>query len=562
LIPLQEHLFGNLRKSLLVLQCAVLFVLLIACTNLANLLLARSATRGKEFAVRTALGAGRWRIARQLLTESACLSLLGGAMGLLLARWGVTWLMSLWQQSGGASALAISRVNSVGLDTGTLGFTLLTLIGATLIFGFIPAWQAARVSIIDSLKEGRKSVYTVWSGRRIQNVLVTAEMALALALLAGAGLMINSLWRLNRVNPGFDTEHLLTMKIFAPAALLTGDRDEASRKIAAFFREVTERVRTVPGVVAADVINVTPLAGEGAVTRFTIENRPPASPADVPSVPWRVLGPDYFQAMRIPLLQGRHFTGADTIDAPGVVIINEALARYFWPNENPVGQRIRRGGLDSRRPWDTVVGVVGAVQTYGLDKAPIPELYIPHAQFALPPMTLVARAEDDPLALASPLRAQILAVDRNTLVTNVRTMTEWLSRSVAARRFNMQLLVIFAAMALLLAGVGIYGVMNYAVAQRTHELGIRMALGAQNGDVLRLVIKQGMTLTLTGVAIGLGAAIFLTRGLKQFLFDVSPTDTLTFALIATLLVAVALLACYIPARRATKVDPLVALRDE
>jgi putative ABC transport system permease protein len=562
LVPLQDHLFGNLRGSLLVLQGAVIFVLLIACANLANLMLSRSSSRRKEFAVRTALGAGRWRMARQLLTESACLSLLGGAVGLLLAGWSVTGLMRLWQQSGEGSAPAISRVNSVGLDAVTLGFTLLTLLFAALIFGFVPAWQADRFDLIESLKEGRKGVFALWSGRRIQNAMVVAEMALALALLAGAGLMINSLWRLSRVNPGFDAEHLLTMKIAPPVSFLAGDPEEASRKIAAFFRDVTERVKNVPGVVTADVINVTPLAGEGALTRLTIENRLPASPADVRSVPWRVLGPDYFRAMKIPLLQGRHFTAADTSDAPGVVIINEALARHFWPNENPVGRRIRRGGLDSQRPWSTVVGVVGTVKTYGLDKVPIPELYIPHAQFALPPMTLVARATDDPLKLVSALRSQILAVDRNSLITNVRTMEEWLSRSVASRRFNMQLLAIFAAMALLLAGVGIYGVMNYAVTQLTHELGIRMALGAQTGDLMRLVIRRGMGMTLIGVVIGLFAAFLLTRSMKGLLFAVGPGDPLTFALVATLLVVVALLACYIPARRATKVDPLVALRGE
>ncbi len=559
LVPLQEHLFGNLRESLLVLQGVVLFVLLIACANLANLLLARSAAREKEFAVRAALGAGRLRVARQLLTECGLLSLFGGAAGLLLARWGVDLLMRMWRESGGAPALAISRVNNVGLDSNALGFMLLTLLCAVLVFGLLPAWRAARVSLAPSLKEGKSDP---WSGRRIQSALVVAEVALALALLAGAGLMINSLWRLGRVNPGFDSERLLTMKVSAPASLLAGDRDEAGRRIAAFFREVTERVRTAPGVVAADVINVAPLAGEGSLTRFTIENRPPASPADVPSVPWRVLGPDYFRAMNIPLLRGRFFTEADTTDAPRVVIINEALARHFWPNEDPMGQRIRRGGLDSRGPWMTVVGVVGAVQTYELGKSPIPELYHPHAQFSLPPMTLVARTTDDPLKLVNAIRSQILAVDRGALVKGAQPMEELLSRSVAARRFNMRLLTIFAALALLLAGVGIYGVMNYAVTRRTHELGVRMALGAQTGDVLRLVIRQGMALTLTGIAIGLGAAFLLTRSLKGMLFGVSPADPLTFALIATLLAALALLACYIPARKATKVDPLLALRRE
>jgi predicted permease len=562
LVPLQKHLFGNLRDSLLFLMGAVLFVLLIACVNLANLLLARSAAREKEFAVRAALGAGRWRLKRQLLTESACLSLLGGAAGLLLSRWGVALLMNLWQQSGDASALAISRVNRVGLDAGAFGFTLLISLSAGLVYGFVPAWQATRANLVESLKEARKGAFAAWSGRRIQDALVITEIALALVLLAGAGLMINSLWRLGRVNPGFDAEHLLTMQITAPSARMTGDREEAGRKIAAFYREVTERVRTVPGVMGADVINVAPLAGEGSLTRFTIQNRLPASPADVPSVPYRVLGPDYFRAMGIPLLQGRYFTDEDTAEAPGVVIINEAMARYFWPDENPTGQHIRRGGLDSRGSWMTVVGVVGAVQTYGLGKAPIPELYIPHAQFALPMVTLVARGADDPLQLVNALRTQIQAVDRTALVTDVRPMEEWLSRSVAARRFNMQLLVIFAALALLLAGVGIYGVMNYAITQRTHELGIRVALGAQTGDVLRLIIRRGMALTLAGMAIGLVAAILLTRLMKSMLFGVSATDPLTYAMISALLAAVALIACYLPARKATKVDPMIALRHE
>jgi putative ABC transport system permease protein len=310
------------------------------------------------------------------------------------------------------------------------------------------------------------------------------------------------------------------------------------------------------------VINVAPLTGEGSLTRFTIENRPPSSPADVPSVPYRVLGPDYFRAMGIPLLQGRHFTDADTSTAPRVVIVNEALAGYFWPNENPVGRRIRRGGLDSSGPWVTVVGVVSNVLTYGLDKTSIPELYIPHAQFALPPMTLVARTADDPLELVSALREQILAVERNTVITGVRPMEEWISRSVAPRRFNMRLLVIFASLAMLLAAVGVYGVMNYAVAQRTHEIGVRVALGAQTRDVVKMVVGQGLALTLIGIAVGLAASVALTRLLKSLLFGVSPTDPATFIAATLSLAIVALLACYLPARRATKVDPMVALRRE
>jgi len=561
LVPLQEHLFGKLRQPLLILLGAVAFVLLIACANLANLLLARAATRQKEFAVRASLGASGWRLARQLLTESALLSLAGAAAGLLLARWGLDLLVALWQQSGSASALAISRLNRVGLDAGVLSFTLLLALGASFIFGLAPVWYAMRVNLVESLKEAHAHRFAAWSGRRIQSALVVIEVALTLVLLVGAGLMTGSLWRLGRVNPGFAAERLLTMRVAAPAArIAAGDRAESNRKTAAFFREVTERVRVMPGVVAADVINVVPLNIEGASTRFTIENRPPASPAEVPTVPYRVLGPDYFRTMSIPLLRGRPFNYADTADAPGVVIINQALAERFWPNEDPTGQRIRRGGLDSSGPWMTVVGVAGDVKSFGLDEASREELYIPHAQFAWPEVTLVVRAAADPLALVGPLREQILAVDRSALVTNVRTMEEWLARSFASRRFNTQLLFGFAVLALALSGIGIYGVMAYAVTARTHEIGIRRALGAQPNDVLKLIIGQGIKLALGGVLLGLGGAWALTRLLKTFLFSISATDPLTFAGIALLLTLVALLACYLPARRATKVDPMIALR--
>ncbi len=560
LVPLQEHLFGNLRNSLLILLGAVGFVLLIVCANLASLQLARAATRQREFAVRASLGASGGRLTRQLLTESMLLSLAGAAAGLLLARWGLALLVPLWQQSGGASALAISRLNRMGLDAYVLGFTLLIALLTGFLFGLAPVWHALRVNLVASLKESRAGA--LWSGRRPQSALVVIEVALALVLLVGAGLMLNSLWRLGRVNPGFAAEHLLTLRVAAPAVRIAGDRAESNRKTAAFFREISERVRTVPGVVAADVINVVPLNIEGASTRFTIENRLPATPADVPTVPYRVLGPDYFRTMGIPLLRGRAFDYADAADAPGVVIVNDTLAKRFWPNEDPTGQRIRRGGLDSTGPWLTVVGVMNDVKSFGLDESARPELYIPHAQFAWPEVTLVVRAATEPLNLVGALRAQILAVDRSTLVTNVRTMEEWLARSVAARRFNGQLLLGFAVLALVLAGVGIYGVMAYAVTARTHEIGIRRALGAQPNEVLKLIVRQGIKLALGGVLLGLGGALALTRLLKTFLFGVSPTDPLTFALIALLLLLVALLACWLPARRATKVDPLIALRHE
>jgi predicted permease len=562
LLSLQKHLFGGMRDSLLILLGAVGFVLLIACANLANLALARAKKREKEFAVRAALGASSLRLTRQLMTENLMLSLLGGALGLILARWGVDWLATLWRESGGASAPAISRVSRIGIDGIALGFTMaLTLItGAA--FGLIPARRASCVDLVDSLKDARRGAFNSWSGRRRQNALAVAEISLATALLVCAGLMVQSLWRLIRVNPGFDAGRVVTIQISAPSARIAGNREESSRKTAAFYREIVDRIKLVPGVEAADVINVTPLRNEGSATRFTIEYRPPASPADVPTAPYYVLGPDYFRIMRIPLRQGRPFTIVDSQDAPGVIAINETFARRYWPNEDPVGRRLRRGGLDSKSSWLTVVGVVGDVRNTGLDAPPQPEIYIPHAQFPWPDSTLVVRTAGDPLDMMSALRTQILGVDRNTKITTVLPMTEWLSRSVASRRFNMQLLVIFSSFALLLAGAGVYAVMSYAIASRTYEIGVRIALGAQLSDTMTLVFGQGIKLALVGIGIGLLLALAATRLLKTLIFGVTATDPTTFVVISLLMLFTALVACALPARRAINVDALIAMRIE
>jgi putative ABC transport system permease protein len=559
LVPLHRHLVRNLSDTLLLVLGASSFVLLIACANVTNLLLARASARQKEMAIRATLGAGRWRVMRQLLTESALLFLVSGAIAVLLAWWSLDLLIALWPRSSGALSFAVSRLQSGGVDLRVLLFTSLVSLTTGIVFGLAPAWQTARISLNQSVKEGGRSSIAGLAGRRVRQTLVVSEIAVALALLIGAGLLINSLWRLYNVNPGFNPEHVVTMQIASPGV---ASNEGKENQPAVFFREIKSRVEAVPGVQSASVVNTTPLAGEGSLTRFTIENRPPASPADVPIVSYRVLGPGYFRVMDIRLLQGRDFIEADGPDSTAVVIINEALARRFWPNESPIGQRIRRGGLDGFGPWYMILGVVSNARTFGIDSDPRPEIFIPHAQFRLPQMTLVARTAGDPSQHVNAIRAQIRAVNRNIPITGVQTMEQLLSRSVAARRFTMALLSVFAGLALILAAVGIFGVMSYAVTERTREIGIRMALGARAGDVVKVIVRQGMRLALIGIVLGLAASFALAPLMQSLLFGVSPTDPVTFIVLAFLLAAVALAACHLPARRAAKVDPMVTLRYE
>jgi predicted permease len=559
LVPLHKHLVRNLSASLLLVLGASSFVLLIACANVTSLLLARASARQKEIAIRATLGAGRWRVMRQLLTESALLFILSGAIAVLLAWWSLDLLIAIWPRSSGALNFAVSRLQTGGVDLRVLLFTALVSLATGIVFGLAPAWQTARISLNQSLNERDRSSMAGLAGRRLRQALVVSEIAVALALLIGAGLLINSLWRLRNVNPGFNPERLLTLQIASPGA---ASREGKENQPAVFFREIASRVEAVPGVQSASVVNTTPLAGEGSLTRFTIENRPPASPADVPMVSYRVVGPGYFRVMDIRLLQGRHFIEADGPDSTAVVIINEALARQFWPNESPIGQRIRRGGLDGFGPWYMIVGVVSNVRTFGIDSDPRPEIFIPHAQFRLPQMTLVARTAGDPSQHVNAIRAQIRAVNRNIPIIGVQTMEQLLSRSVAARRFTMALLSVFAGLALILAALGVFGVMSYSVTERTREIGIRMALGARAGDVAKVIVRQGMTLALIGIVLGLAASFALTPLMQSLLFGVSPADPVTFIVLAFLLAAVALAACHLPARRAARVDPMVTLRHE
>ena len=548
LVTLRELAVGNIRPTLLVLFGAVGFVLLIACANVANLLLARAATRQKEMAIRTALGANRLRLVRQLLTESVLLAVAGGGLGLLLALWGINPLVALMPAE-------ISGAKNIKIDGLVLGFTLGMSLLTGLVFGLVPAWHATKSNLNESLKEGGRGGTA--GTRRIQarGLLVVSEIALSLVLLIGAGLMIRSFIRLEQVNPGFETRNILTMRLSLPAA-----QYPAGPSRAAFFQQVIARLQSTPGVQSAAALSRLPLTPGNSGRGLTIDGRPNDGDSDGPSADYRVISPDYFRAMGIPFSKGRDFTERDTADAPGVVIINETMARRYWPDEDPLGKRLR---IDTTGdPWMEIVGVVGNVRHFGLDSQSKAEIYVPYFKDPWPFMTLVVRSASDLASLPGMMRNEVWAVDRDLPVPDIKTMDQLLTGSVSGRRFNMLLLGIFAAVALVLAAVGIYGVMSYSVTQRTHEIGIRMALGATQSDVLKLVVRQGMTLALIGVGTGLVASFALTRVLTSLLFAVGATDPATFAIISALLTGVALAACLVPARRAMKVDPMIALRYE
>jgi predicted permease len=548
--PLHDALVGDLKTALYVLLGAVGFVLLIACANVANLLLARAASRSKEISIRTALGASRGRIMRQLLTESLMLSAAGGALGLLLAAWGVDLLSA-------ASPAAIPRVGEVGLDSRVVVFTVAVSVLTGLVFGLAPALQASKADVTDALKEGGRGGSEGARRNRLRSALVVVEVALSLVLLVCAGLLGQSFLRLLDVSPGFDPSNLLTMDIALRQSKYPRPEDRRQ-----FFEGFLARARTTPGVQAVALIDVLPLGGSFEAYTFSIEGRQPYAPGQAPSADRRRVSHDYHRTLGIPVVRGRAFNERDDAAAPPVLIVNETFARLVFPGEDPLGKRIGiSDGVDN--PVREIVGVAGDVRHAGLESEAGLEYYVPAAQAQPSRMTVVARtAGVEPSALAGTLRALVRESDKESPIFNVRTMEELLARSVAQKRFSALLLGSFALVALLLAALGIYGVMAYSVTQRTHEIGVRVALGAQPRDVLRMVIRQGMLLTAAGIAAGLLCALLLTRVLSTLLFGIGATDPLTFLGVAAVLASAALVACYLPARRATKVDPLVALRYE
>ncbi len=544
-VGLQDEFTKGIRPALYLLLIAVNVLLLIACANVANLLLARATGRAREMAVRAALGAGRFRIIRQLLLESFLLAGLGAAAGLGLAVWGVDVLMAL-------KPATLLRLQTVTIDARVLGFAAAVSCLTGVLFGLAPAWQASKPDLQLALKTSDR---TVSAGGRLRNIFVVSEIALALVLLVGAGLLLKSFAHLLNVKPGFETGHLVTMMI--PATGARYEEDEATRQL---YRDLVARVSNLPGVEAAGVVSNLPLSGSGDRIAFHLEEKPLPNPVEAPSVERYSITPDYLRAMRIGVLRGRGFTEQDDAQAPLVVLISQSTSQRFWPNEDPLGKRVRLGGSGGR--MRTIVGIVPDVLHHGLEDAPDIQAYVPHAQWVSSSMRLAVRTAADPVSVLAAIRREVKAIDPNLALSQIFTMEQLVTQTTGQRRFTLLLAGVFAALSLLLAGLGIYSVMACAVAQRTRELGIRMALGAQRGDVLRLVIRQGMRLALTGTIFGLLAAWGVTRLMKSLLFGVSATDPLTFALIAATLLSVALLACWIPARRATKVDPMIALRCE
>ena len=534
----------DIRPVLLVLVGDVAFVLLIACANVANLLLSRAAVRRKEVAIRGALGASRLRLVRQLLTESVLLAFAGSVLGLALALVGVKAIVAV-------SPNDIPRSREIGLDWRVLGFTLGIALLTGIVFGIVPALQASRSAMSETLKDGGRGS-TGGLRQRLRRVLVVAEVALSLILLIGAGLMIRSFYR---VDPGFDVSNLLSVEVKLPRAKYP---DAPSR--VAFYRQLVERVASLPGVQASGIATGLPLGNNGNQTSFRVVGQPEPAPGHVPLTEVVYVSSDYFKAMSIPLIEGRTFDDHDTKDAPPVMIIDDSFAKRYWPGEDAIGKQVK---FDSDAPPTTVVGIAGRVRMEGLDNdSGRVQAYFPSTATSWDNMTVVAKTSANPTSLTGAIRQAVISMDPDQPIYNVRTVEQIRDESVAPRRLNMLLFGVFAAAALLLAVVGIYGVMSYSVAQRTHEIGIRMALGANHKDVLKLVLGQGIVLALTGVAIGLVGALIVTRWMQSLLFSVSPLDPITFAAISFTMIAAALLACFVPARRALKVDPLTALRYE
>ena len=554
IVPLLEQVVGNVRPALLVLLGSVGLVLLIACANVANLQLSRAVARQREIAVRTALGASRWRIIRQLLTESVLLALGGGALGILMCLWSMQWMHVLGMKS-------IPRLQDVGIDSRVLLFTVLLSVCSGILFGLAPALRVSRLDLNATLKDasrGSAGTSAVWGhGNNVRRLLVVSELALSVVLLIGAGLLIRSFVRLQNVSPGFNAQNLLTFDL-----TMTGRKYGDKQAILNTYGQLWDRLEHVPGVSASGGVTSLPLSQAYAWTPITVEGRTPLPGEKFLNADERVVGGHYFEAMGIPLRRGRFFNEQDDASKPGVVLVDEYMAEQVWPGQDPIGKRIHIVERKSDDPWQTVVGVVGRVKQDTLDSDPRIAFYLPQTQHPTRAMTVALRSGHDPAGVLSAVKNELRKLDADLPMYYIRTMQQRVDESLARRRFSMLLLAVFAGVALALATIGIYGVMAYLVNQGTREIGIRVALGATRRNIVSLVVRQGMALALSGVAIGLAGAFMLTRLIRSLLFGVEATDPVTFVGIALLLGLVALLASYIPARRASRVDPLVALRYE
>ena len=558
-VSLREKVVGNIRPALLVLLGAVGFVLLIGCANVAHMFLARSAARQREIAVRAALGAIRWRVLRQFLVESILIALLGGACGLLLALWGTRALIALGPQD-------IPRLATVGVDQTVLLFVLAVSLITGLLFGILPAWKASAANVSEALKEGERGSSEGVGRNRLRSLLVSSEFAFAVVLLAGAGLMIRTFFAVRNIDPGFDPHNVLTMMV-----RILGTEETAAGRTGPFYQQVLQRVRTIPGVQSASAINHLPLAGDQWGFPFHVEGHPLERPGESPVATYRAVFPGYFNTMRIPVLNGRDFTEADNRSVPDAVVINDYMARGYWPGEDPIGKRITFDDPQKNPSWMTVVGVVkNTVRSNWVNPAE-EEAFVPYLQsksYLQNPsgphayITLVVRTADDPTNLASTVQAAIHSIDANVPISEVQTMEQVVTGATGESRFYLTLLGAFACVALVLAGVGIYGVMSYSVSRRVHEMGIRMALGAQREDVLKLVVWHGAVLAIAGIAVGVAGALALTRLMSGLLYETKPADPAAFAAAVAVLGLVAVVSSYIPARRAAKVDPMLALRYE
>ncbi|HKP35721.1 MAG TPA: ABC transporter permease [Pyrinomonadaceae bacterium] len=541
---------GNLNRALWMIFGAVGFVLLVACANVANLLLARATARQKEITIRSAIGAARGQLIKQFLTESLLLAFVGGGLGLLIAIWGTATIEKIGSKIN-------PMFNGFRIDWRVLVFTFFVTLLTGVIFGIAPALQMSRPNLNESLKEGGRGAGGGAKGNRLRGALVITEVAMTLVLLVAAGLLVRTLVRLSKVDKGFNSQNVLTMNIGLP-----GIKYPKPDSYIAFYKQTTERISAIPGVKAAGITSVLPLSDNFDGRGLAVEDYPKPDGQEI-SVDLYVVTPGYLRAMEIPLRQGRSITEQDTAGSEKVALINKTMADQLWSAQNPIGKRIKFPGNDKNpQPWRTIVGVVNDVSQYALDQKPPMQIYLPHEQFPTSFNTLVIKTENDPESVAAAVRSAILSVDKDQAVYNVATLSELQANSILLRTFFMVLLIVFASLALILAVVGIYGVTSYSVTQRTQEIGIRMALGAGAADVLKLILRNGMTLTFIGVSIGLAGAFALTRLLTILLYGVQPTDAVTFAAVSVTLIAASLLACYIPARRATKVDPLVALRYE